>query len=69
MKPEHEEDHRQEAIRQYDNFVMSDKPLSKETGHKSKNLGHGNECSECNNAVVADMEKDRNDHFKDGLSE
>jgi hypothetical protein len=69
VKPEHEEDHRQDAIDQYDKFVMSGSPLRESLGYSQNNLGHGNECSECNNAIVFDMQKTRDDHFKDGLSE
>ena len=69
MKPEHEEDHRQDAISQYDKFVMSGSPLRESFGYKQSNLNHGDECSECNNAIVFDMQKTRDEHFKDGLLE
>lgn len=69
MKPEHEEGHRQDAINQYDEFVMSGSPLRESLGYKMTNLDHGNECDECNYAIVSNMEKTRNEHFKDGLSE
>ena len=69
MKPEHEEDHRQDAIKQFDKFVMSGSPLRESLGYRITNLGHGNECDECNYAVLKDIEKPRKDHFIDGLSE
>jgi hypothetical protein len=69
VKPEHEEAHRQDAITQYDKFVMSGSPLRESFGYRQTNFGHGNECTECNNAIILDMEKTRDDHFKDGLSE
>jgi len=39
------------------------------SAYKSRNLGHGNTCSECNNAILADMIKPRPEHFDDGLSD
>ncbi len=66
MKPEHEEEHRQDAINQYDKFVMSGSPLVESEGYRQTNFGHGNECRECNAAILLDIEKPRTDHFKDG---
>jgi len=67
VKPEHEEEHRQDAISQYDKFVMSGAPLQESEGYRQTNFGHGNECSECNNAILLDMQKPRTEHFKDGI--
>jgi len=70
MKPEHAEEHRQDIVKQFDNWVMSGQPpLTSKTGYKSSNLGHGNECNECNYAITEEMEKTRDNHFRDGLSE
>jgi hypothetical protein len=69
MKPEHEEEHRQDAIAQYDKFVMSGSPLAESEGYRQTNFGHGDECSECKNAILLDKIKPRTDHFKDGLDD
>lgn len=69
LSPEHEEEHRQDVIAQYDKFVMSGSPLEESEGYRATNLGHGNECYECNNGALLDMIKPRTDHFEDGLSD
>jgi hypothetical protein len=69
VKPEHEKEHAEDQINQFDHYVMSGKKLEEHGGYRPTNLGHGNECNECNYAVLEDMQKERYDHFKDGLSE
>ena len=69
MNPEHEEEHRQDAINQYDKFVLSGSPLEESEGYRQTNFGHGNKCRECNTAALLDMEKPRLDHFDLGLSD
>lgn len=65
MKPEWEEEHRQDFWKQWDKFQKSGAPLQESLGYRQTNFNHGNECSECNNAILLG----RNDHFDEGKSE
>ena len=66
-KPEWEDAHREDTISQYDNYVMSGKTMEEHGGYRPTNLGHGNECSECNDAILGEMT--RTQHFDKGTTD
>jgi len=67
VKPEHEKEHTKDTINQYDKYVMSGKTMEEYGGYSPTNLGHGNDCSECNNAILSEM--NRNQHFDKGTKD